>query len=115
MTTDRQNMSITVSVSDGEAPSAEDTTTIPAATDGSPPWPEHIIRREEVHATDSYRVVAVIDGQQYEYQDTANCIDRDREDLTEFPAHHELADITIQSDEVQISSEDCPLDSGANS
>ncbi len=115
MTTDRQRISITVFVSDEETPSVEETATIPAATGGSPPWPEHIARRRDVRATESYRVVAEVNGQQYEYQDTANCISRNRESETELTAHHELVSITVQSDEVQILSGDCPLESGANS
>lgn len=109
MTGNEQKFSITVFVSEEETPSLEDTVTVPAATDSSPPWPEHIMRRKDVSPTESYRVAAVIDGQQYEHQDTANCISRDRKGQTGLSAHHELVDVTVQSDGVEIQSEDCTI------
>jgi hypothetical protein len=114
MTSARQTLSIEMFVANEEDPSVKDSTTIPATTGGAPPWPEHIWHRENVRASESYRVVAVINGQQYEYQDTANCINEDREGETEFSARHELVDITIQSDEVKVLSGDCPVESETN-
>lgn len=107
MTNTRQTLSITGFVGDEEGPSLEDSTTIPAATGGDPPWPEHIWHRENVRATESYRVVATTNDQRSEYEDTANCINRDREGQTEFSAHHELVDISIQDHEVKLLSGDC--------
>lgn len=111
MTTAEQTLSLQLTVGEEEKLSIEDSTTLPGATDGTPPWPEHIWHRENVRATESYRVVTVINDQRYEQQDVANCINEDREGATERSSHHELADITIQPNDIQILTEDCPLDS----
>jgi hypothetical protein len=105
-----QTVSIQLSIGEEETPSIEDSTTLPGATGDTPPWPEHIWHRENVRATESYRVVTVIDGQRYEQQDVANCINENREGKTEFSAYHEVADISIRSGKVKILTEDCPVD-----
>jgi hypothetical protein len=109
MTPAEQTLSVQLTVAEEETPSVEDTATLPEATGSTPPWPEHIWHRENVHATESYRVVTVINDQRYEQKDVANCINESREGETEFSAHHEVADISIQSGEVKILTEDCPV------
>jgi hypothetical protein len=105
-----QTVSIQLIIGEEETPSIEDSATLPGATGGTPPWPEHIWHRENVRATESYRVVTVIDDKRYEQQDVANCINKNREGETEFSAHHEVADISIQSGEIKILTGDCPVD-----
>jgi hypothetical protein len=108
MTPAEQTLSVRLTVAEEETPSIKDSVTLPGATDGTPPWPEHIWQRESVHATDSYRVVTVFNDRRYEQQDVANCIDRSREGEPAFSAqNHEFADISIQSNEVKILTEDC--------
>lgn len=111
MTPDEQPLSVQLTVDGEETPSIEDTLTLPGASDDTPsPWPEHIWQRKNVRATESYRLVTVIDGQRYERQDVASCINENREADPEFPAHHEVTDISIQSTEVSVLTEDCPAD-----
>jgi hypothetical protein len=108
MTPAEQTLSVQLTVAEEETPSIEGSVTLSGATDGTPPWPEHIWQRENVHATESYRVVTVFNDRHYERQDVANCIDEHREGEPAFSAQkHELADISIQSNEVKILTEDC--------
>jgi len=108
MTPAEQTLSVQLTVAEEETPSIEGSVTLSGATDGTPPWPEHIWQRESVHATESYRVVTVSNDRRHERQDVANCIDEDQEGEPAFSAQkHEVADISIQSNEVKILTEDC--------
>jgi hypothetical protein len=114
ITSTEQTVSIQLIIGEEETPSIEDSVTLPGATGGTPPWPEHIWHRENVRATESYRVVTAINDQRYEQQDVATCINENREGETKLSPHHEVADISIQPGEVEILTEDCTVDAETN-